>query len=605
MKIPASNAIGLAIAFSAAAVTLAPTWTGCRPAESPRPREASSPVSECPIQLRDATGETGIAFVHTDGSSGQRYIPETVTAGLALFDYNGDGFVDVYFLNGAPLRGAETKGPPPRNALYRNEGGWRFTDVTDEAGVGDTGFGLGATVGDYDNDGDQDLFVNNYGPNVLYRNNGDGTFTDVTDRAGVRGGDKVGAGACFLDMDADGDLDLYVANYVKFTYETHLVIYQEGFPQYVSPRGYPYEPDLLYRNDGDGTFTDVSEESGVGQHAGSGMGMVSADYDRDGDTDVFVLNDVAGNFFFENDGTGRFEEVGLMVGTAYNAYGEELGSMGVDCGDYDNDGWLDLFMTSYQGQMPVLYKNLDGGGFKDVTSATGVGDGSFPHVNWGTGLVDFDNDGDRDVFIACGHLQDNIHRFDDTSAYQVRNILLMNTGDGKFVNVSDAAGDGLLPELSSRGAAFDDLDNDGDVDAVILNSRSRPTILRNDSPTGNHWIQLRLRGVNANRDGVGAQVTVVAGDLTQVDEVHSGRGYQSHWGTRLHFGLGKRDRVDRIEVRWIGQGVDVLEDVEVDRLLTITEGSNQAAAVADTRCVARTSPRKRFMRPVPPLSPTP
>ena len=603
MRIPASNAIGLAIAFSAAAV--APTWTGCRFPESPPSREASSPASAGSIQLRDVTGETAVAFVHTDGSSGQRYIPETVTAGLALFDYNGDGFIDVYFLNGAPLRGAETDGPPPRNALYRNEGGWRFTDVTDEAGVGDTGFGLGVTVGDYDNDGDQDLFVNNYGPNVLYRNNGDGTFTDVTDRAGVRGGDKVGAGACFLDVDADGDLDLYVANYVKFTYETHLVIYQEGFPQYVSPRGYPQEPDALYRNNGDGTFTDVSEESGVGQHAGSGMGMVSADYDADGDTDVFVLNDVAGNFFFESDGAGRFEEIGLMVGTAYNAYGEELGSMGVDCGDYDNDGWLDLFMTSYQGQMPVLYKNLAGGGFKDVTSATGVGDGSFPYVNWGNGLVDFDNDGDRDVFIACGHLQDNIDRFDDTSAYHVRNILLMNTGDGKFVNVSDAAGDGLLPELSSRGAAFDDLDNDGDVDAVILNSRSRPTILRNDSQTGNHWIQLRLRGVSTNRDGVGAQVTVVAGDLTQVDEVHSGRGYQSHWGTRLHFGLGGRDRVDRIEVRWIGGGVDVLRDVEVDRLLTITEGSNQAAAVADTRCVARTSPRKRSMGPVPPLSPTP
>jgi len=307
--------------------------------------------------------------------------------------------------------------------------------------------------------------------------------------------------------------------------------------------------------------------------------MVCADYDRDGDTDVFVLNDVDGNFFFESDGAGRFEEVGLMIGTAYNAYGEELGSMGVDCGDYDNDGWLDLFMTSYSGQMPVLYKNLEGDGFKDVTAAAGAGDGSFPHVNWGTGLVDFDNDGDRDLFIACGHLQDNVQLLDDTSAHRVRNVMLMNTGAGEFVNVSDVAGDGLLPELSSRGAAFDDLDNDGDVDAVILNSRSGPTILRNESPTGNHWIELCLRGVHANRDGVGTQVTVVAGDLTQVDEVHSGRGYQSHWGTRLHFGLGQRDRVDRIEVRWLGGGVDVLRDVEADRLLTITEGSTQGAAV--------------------------
>ena len=533
------------------------------------------PLSQCPIRFRDVTNETQIAFLHTDGSSGQRYIPETITAGLALFDYNGDGFVDVYFLNGAPLQGAESSDPPPRNALYRNEGEWRFTDVTDEAGVGDTGFGLGVTVGDYDNDGDQDLFVNNYGPNVLYRNNGDGTFTDVTDQAGVRGGNTVGAGACFLDMDADGDLDLYVANYVKFTYETHLVIQQDGFPQYVSPRGYPYEPDVLYRNNGDGTFADVSAESGVRQHVGSGMGVVAADYDRDGDTDVFVLNDVDGNFFFKNDGNGRFEEIGLIVGTAYNGFGDELGSMGVDCGDYDNDGWLDLFMTSYQGQMPVLYRNLGNDNFKDVTSVTGAGDGSYAHVNWGTGLVDFDNDGDRDIYIACGHLQDNIDFYDSTTAYRTRNILLMNAGNGTFDNVSDAAGNGLQPELSSRGAAFDDLDNDGDVDVVILNSRAGPTILRNDSATGNHWIQLRLRGTTSNRDGVGAQVKVAAGDSVQVDEVHSGRGYQSHWGTRLHFGLGDRNLIERIEVRWVGGGTDVLEDVGVDQLLTIEEDATR------------------------------
>ncbi|MFH1920464.1 MAG: CRTAC1 family protein [Planctomycetota bacterium] len=568
----------LAVALFMAAAALALAGTSCSRRDAPAPRETTFEGPRCSIQLRDVTKETRIAFIHTDGSSGRRYIPETVTAGLALFDYDGDGLVDLYFLNGAPLKGANTDGPPPRNALYRNEGGWRFVDVTDEAGVGDPGFGLGVAAADYDNDGDQDLFVNNYGPNVLYRNNGDGTFADVTDRAGVGGGHKLGAGACFLDMDADGDLDLYVANYVTFTYDTHFVPRPDGFPQYVSPRGYPFEPDILYRNNGDGTFTDASSESGVGQHAGSGMGMVCTDYDRDGDTDVFVLNDVDANFFFVNDKAGSFREEGLVTGTAYNAYGEELGSMGVDCGDFDNDGWLDLFMTSYQGQMPVLYKNLGDGTFADVTSLTGAGDGSFPYVNWGTGLVDFDNDGDRDLFIAQGHLQDNIHLYDDTSAYHVRNILLANTGDGKFVNVSDQCGDGLSVELSSRGAAFDDLDNDGDVDAVVLNSRREPTILRNDSPAGNHWVQIRLRGVKTNRDGVGAQVKVVAGDLSQVDEVHSGRGYQSHWGTRLHCGLGKQDHIDRIEVRWLGGGVDVLKDIAVDRLLTITEGSTGAAA---------------------------
>ncbi len=540
------------------------------------PRDTADAASaESPIQLCDVTGESGIAFVHTDGSCGQRYIPETVTGGLALFDYDGDGYVDVYFVNGAPLRGSPS-GEPPQNALYRNEGHCKFTDVTEKAGVGDTGFGLGVTAADYDNDGDQDLFVNNYGPNVLYRNNADGTFTDVTEQAGVSGGHKVGAGACFLDMDADGDLDLYVANYVQFTYETHEVHFTAGFPQYVGPREYPFEPDFLYRNNGDGTFTDVSAESGVGRHAGSGMGMVCGDYDNDGDTDVFTLNDVAGNFLFRNDGSGKFEEIALMAGAAYDGAARELGSMGIDCADYNNDGWLDFFMTSYQGELPVLYKNVGNGILEDVTVQSGAGAGSFPYVNWGAGFVDFDNDGDRDLFIACGHLQDNIDLFDSTSAYHVRNILLMSTGDGKFVNVSDTSGDGLLPKLSSRGAAFDDLDNDGDVDVVILNSRREPTVLRNDSRTGNHWIQIRLQGTETNRDGVGARVTVVAGDLTQIDEVHSGRGYQSHYGMRLHFGLGRRDHVDRIEVRWIGGGVDVRQGVDPDQLLTIVEGATSS-----------------------------
>jgi len=308
------------------------------------------------------------------------------------------------------------------------------------------------------------------------------------------------------------------------------------------------------------------------------MGMVCADYDNDGDTDVFVLNDVAGNFFFRNNGRGQFEEVGVGVGAAYNMDGDELGSMGVDCADYDNDGWLDFLMTSYQAELPVLYRNLGGGNLEDVTWASGVGDGAFPYVNWGVGLVDFDNDGDRDVFIACGHLQDNIDSYDRSTAYEVRNLLLMNTGDGRFVNVSDRCGDGLLPKLSSRGAAFDDLDNDGDIDVVILNSRRPPTILRNETENGNHWIQVRLEGVKSNRDGVGARVKVVAGRLVQIDEVHSGRGYQSHYGLRLHFGLGRHDAVDRIEVHWIGGGVDVLEAVAADQIVTIYEGAPGAGA---------------------------
>jgi len=247
--------------------------------------------------------------------------------------------------------------------------------------------------------------------------------------------------------------------------------------------------------------------------------------------------------------------------------------MGVDCGDYNNDGWLDLYATCYEKDLATLYENLGDGLFQDVSRTTAAGAGTFPHVTWGNGLVDFDNDGDRDIFVACGHVQDNVDLYDDSASYRVRNVLLMNTGQGSFVDVSDRCGDGLAPVLSSRGTAFDDLDGDGDVDGVVLNSRCPPTILRNDSKNENHWLRLRLRGVKTNRDGVGARVTVVAADLTQSDEVHSGRGYQSHYGTDLHFGLGHRDRVDRIEVRWIGGGRDVIKNVSVDRLLTITEGS--------------------------------
>lgn len=527
------------------------------------------------FDLRDVTAETGIAFRHTDGSSGRRYIVETVTAGLALFDYDGDGLIDIYLLNGAPLPGARAA-VPPRNALYRNEGEWRFRDVTRQAGVGDAGFGLGVAAADFDNDGDIDLYVNNYGPNVFYRNNGDGTFTDITSAAGVRTNPTVGAGVCFLDLEGDGDLDLYVANYVVFDPDHHPERTTHGYPVYPSPMNFAPEPDVLFRNDGDGTFTDVSKASGVAAWSGTGMGMVAADYDCDGDTDIFVLNDVAANFFFENDGRGRFTEVGLRNGTAFNFDGRALGSMGVDCGDYDNDGLMDFVMTSYASELLALYRNLGDGLLEDVTVLSGAGAGTLPHVKWGVGLVDFDNDADRDLFVACGHLQDNVELFDTTTAYKVRNVLLNNLGTGMFADVSDRSGDGLKVQESSRGAAFDDLDNDGDVDAVVLNSRSLPTVLRNETRSDRHWLQAQLRGTATNRDGVGARVAVTAGGLTQVAEVHAGRGYQSHYGTRLHFGLGVSRSAERIEVRWLGGGTEIHRDVPADQCVTICERGGRA-----------------------------
>ena len=529
----------------------------------------------CPIQLTDVTKETGIDFVHTDGSSGNRYIVETVASGLALFDYDNDGDVDVYFLNGAPLRGTKAE-RTPRNALWKNEGNLKFTDVTEASGLEDTGYGLGVATADYDNDGDQDVYISNFGPNKLYRNNGDGTFSDVTEKAGVAAGStKIGAGVAFFDMENDGDLDLFAARYVNFTYENHRMVRFNGHPAYAGPLDYQPSSFTLFRNNSDGTFADASAESGVGKSKGAGMGVVCADFDNDGDADVFVGNDKTGNSLFVNDGKGKFKENAGLAGVAYDVAGRAQGSMGVECADMDHDGWLDLFVTTYQQELATLFRNQGKGVFEDVTRVAKAGEGTLRYVKWGVGIVDFDNDSHRDVFIACGHLHDNVHLFDNTTLYECPSIVLRNSGAGgtvatRFENVSDKAGDGPLVKRSARGAAFDDLDNDGDIDVVILNSRREPTILRNDSQKG-HWVGVKLVGTNANRDGVGARVTVRAGELSLIDEVRSGRGYQSDYGRRLHFGLGKRERVDRVEVRWPSGQTNVVEQPSIGRVVTIRE----------------------------------
>ncbi len=531
-------------------------------------------AAEGPIVLRDVTVQTGIEFRHSDGGRGAYRIVEYVSCGLALLDFDGDGWIDIYFANGAPVE-ADAAEPLPKDALFRNQGNGTFVDVTDAAGLGDARHGLGVAAADYDNDGDQDLYLNNFGPNVLYRNEGQGCFSQVTEVAGVPNGKRVGAAVCFLDAEGDGQLDMLVANYVKYTADQHRRTTFRGISAYPSPLAYQAEMSTFYRNQGHGTFEDVSERSGIGVSAGTGMGAVCGDYDNDGDTDIFVCNDMAPNFLFKNDGKGVFTEEALFEGTAYDVTGKAQGSMGVDCGDYDNDGWFDFIMTNYQNEMPVLFRNSGKGYFDDVSRLTGVGSAGLREVTWGVGFVDFDNDGDRDIFMATGHLEDNVSLKDDTIQYETQNILLLNMGDGKFTDVSSQSGDGMLLRRCSRGIGLDDLDNDGDVDVVILNSRREPTILRNDSPSENHWLQVCLQGVVSNRDGVGSRVKVVAGDFVQFDEVRSGRGYQSHHGTRLHFGLGPRERLDRIEVQWLGGATEVFACHDVDQRVTLIEGTGQ------------------------------
>ncbi|MHB8973197.1 MAG: CRTAC1 family protein [Pirellulaceae bacterium] len=533
-----------------------------------RPKSAQA----FPIRLRDVTADTGITFQHTDGGSGKRYIIESMSAGVATFDYDGDGLLDIYFINGCPLPGTPVADPPPTNRLYRNRGGGQFEDVTDQAGVGETGYGLGVCIADYNHDGFPDIYVSNFGPKVLYRNNGDGTFTDVTQQAGVADGDQVGAGSCFLDMDGDGNLDLYVANYVDFTCAKHLPEFSDGFPVYTSPKAYNACRHSIYQNLGDGSFADVTQESGIGARVGPGMGVVCMDYDNDGHTDIFTCNDGYGNFCWHNDGDGHFEEVALTNGLKFNGDGAPVASMGADVADYDHDGWFDIFQTSYQGERPILFKNL-GGVFEDVTRLTDAAAGGLNNVKWGCGFADFDNDSHVDIFYLTGHIQDNVELFDRTTSYEGYPVLLKNSGEGDFVNVSDLCGNGLQVKMVGRGLALDDLDNDGCIDVVILNSRRPAVVLQGESATDNHWLEIQLRGVKANRDGVGARVKVTAGNaVVQFDEVHSGRGYQSHFGSRLHFGLGQHERVDQVEVQWPGGGVDVLKDVPVDDVLTIIEG---------------------------------
>ena len=520
----------------------------------------------------DATAEAGIDFVHINGSNGQKFVIETVGPGGGFFDYDGDGRLDIYLVNGAAVPGTVYQ-KTPQNALYRNLGDGTFANVTTSAGVGDTGYGMGCAVGDIDNDGDLDLYVTNFGANALYQNTGDGTFVDVTTHAGV-GDEQWGASSAFADVDLDGYVDLYVGNYHNFSYDNHRLCAEggSGLQLYCGPEAFDGVSDVLYRNKGNGTFVDITGAAGLGSDQGKELGVVFGDVDLDGDPDLYLANDKTLNFLYLNDGQGRFVEEGLLAGAAYNEDGDVEAGMGVDMGDYDNDGYPDLFVTNFQWETNTLYKNMRDGSFIDETFLAGLGKGSIPYLAWGTRFFDVDNDGDRDLFVANGHLESDVEEYEDTTFPQ-RNQLYLNVGEGRFEEF--VAQDGALVLMRvSRGAAFGDYDDDGDIDVLVANVTSAPTLMRNEGAQG-HWARIGLEGKSSNRAGIGARVEVHSGGRMQVDEVRSGSSFLSQSDLRLHFGLGSARTIERVVVHWPGGASEEYANLAVDRDLILVEGEAQ------------------------------
>jgi len=536
-----------------------------------------TPGNPATIKFEEIAAKAGLRFVTQNSPTANKNQVETMVAGVALLDYDGDGYLDIYLVNGAALPSLQKESPAYWNRLFRNNHDGTFTDVTERAGLAGAGYGMGVAVGDYDNDGRPDLFLANVTGNQLFHNNGDGTFTDVTAKAGLAGAQMNGkkmwsVGAGWFDYNNDGLLDLFVVNYC--VWEVNKDPYcalKNGMRAYCHPTVYASLHNTLYRNNGDGTFTDVSQETGIAGHTGKGMSVSFADYDGDGFLDAFVTNDTTPAFLFHNLGGKRFEEVGVAAGDGYATDGSTLSGMGSDFRDVNNDGQPDIWYTAVEHQSFPLLINSGHGDFDDLTWASGL-QATTEMSGWGNGIYDFDNDGWKDLFVARANVLDNISELIPSRKYPESNSIFRNLENGKFQEVSAAAGPDFQLEAAHRGAAFGDLDNDGRVDVVVSVLGGQVKLFHNISDTGNHWVLLKLVGTKSNRMGIGAQIHITTEDgRSQWNEVTTAVGYASSSDSRVHFGLGKNQRIKDLEIRWPSGIKQTLHDLAVDRILTIEE----------------------------------
>ena len=542
---------------------------------------AVSNATDTPVQFIDVAEKAGL---HTPnvwgGVDKKRIIIETKGSGIAFFDYDHDGWLDIYMTNGSRLDTHWGPGQEPTTHLYKNNRDGTFTDVTQKSGLARTGWQTGLCVGDYDNDGFDDLFCTFWGHNVLFHNNGNGTFTDVTQKAGLaQTKGRWGTGCSFLDYDRDGRLDLFVCNFVRLdpdkppSMDEASFCQWKGVPTMCGPRGLPGDTNILYHNNGDGTFTDVSEKAGITKPGPRySITSVSYDFDNDGWPDIYVAVDSMPSIFYQNNHDGTFTDIAVIAGCAYNDDGHEQAGMGLGVADYDCDGWFDIFKTNFADDTCDLYHNNGDGTFTETSFNSGVGINN-KYVAWGCGFIDYDNDGWADILQVNGHVYPEIDHYNFGETFKNQRLLYKNLGNGRFKDVSAESGPGIMEKYSSRGAAFGDYDNDGGVDALILNMNDLPSLLQNVGGNRKNWIKLKLIGTKCNRTAIGARARVITGKHIQMDEVSSGTSVMSQNDLRLHFGLGQVDTIDTIEIKWpTTQKVEIFKQVKANQILTIREG---------------------------------